>query len=300
MFKTWPHRIARRDSLSTAIPAPALVLLSIVSVQLGAVLTKGLFAAIGPAGAVFLRSGFGALILLAFWRPRLRGHARAANATVFAFGLVLAGMNLSFYMALERLPLGAAVTLEFAGPLGVALLGSRRVLDLLWGLLAAAGIVLLGPLDGRLDPVGVAWALLAGALWGAYIPLTARTGRAFPGGRGLALAMGVAALAVAPFGLASGGTRLLDTNILLFGLGVAILSSALPYTLELMSLRRLPERTFGVLLSLEPAVAALIGAVALSEGLTPRAIVAIGLVIVASIGATLATRRAKGGVPLPV
>ncbi len=284
-------------ALLDVIPAPAQVLLAIVSVQVGAALTKGLFVAIGPAGAVFLRSAFGALILLAFWRPRLRGHARGASATIFGFGLVLAGMNLAFYSALERLPLGAAVTLEFVGPLTVALLSSRRALDFLWGLLAAAGIVLLGPLDGSLDPVGIACALLAGALWGAYIPLSARTGRAFPGGRGLALAMGVAALLLAPFGLAAGGAQLLDTRILLLGLGVAILSSALPYTLELASLRRLPERTFGVLLSLEPAAGAIVGAVALSEALTVRALIAIGLVILASIGATLSARRARQGAP---
>jgi len=297
---TWTRRTSTDGALLDAIPAPAQVVLAIVSVQVGAALTKGLFTTIGPAGAVFLRSAFGALILLAFWRPQLRGHAPGASATMFAFGLVLAGMNLAFYSALERLPLGAAVTLEFIGPLAVALLGSRRALDFLWGLLAAAGIALLGPLDGSLDPLGVACALLAGALWGAYIPLSARTGRAFPGGRGLALAMGVAALLVAPLGLATGGAHLLDTRILLFGLGVAILSSALPYTLELASLRRLPARTFGVLLSLEPAAGAIVGAVALSEGLTVRALIAIGLVVLASVGATLGARRSAHEVPTPL
>ena len=287
----------RSNPLLATIPAPAQVLLAIISVQLGAALTKGLFAAVGPAGAVFLRAAFGALVLLAFWRPRLAGHTLADRATVVAFGLALAGMNLAFYLALERLPLGAAVTLEFVGPLGVALLGSRRALDLLWGLLAAGGIILLGPLDGSLDPRGVAWALLAGALWGAYIPLSARTGRAFPGVSGLALAMGVAALLVAPFGLAVGGLRLLDARILLFGLGVALLSSALPYTLELAALRRLPARTFGILLSLEPAAAALIGAVALGETLSPRALLAIGLVVAASFGATMGAQRPKGSGP---
>lgn len=294
-------RIADRGTVSLlAVPAPAQVLLSIVSVQLGAALTKGLFAAVGPAGAVFLRAAFGALLLLIFWRPRRVRHSSAERAMVVAFGLALAGMNLAFYLALERLPLGAAVTLEFVGPLGVALLGSRRAVDLVWGALAAGGIVLLGPLDGSLDPLGVAWALLAGALWGAYIPLSARTGRAFPGVSGLALAMGVAAVLVAPFGLAAGGFRLLDPTILLFGLGVAFLSSALPYTLELAVLRRLPARTFGILLSLEPAAAAVVGAVALGEVLSPRALLAIALVIIASVGATLGARRANAGTaPLP-
>ena len=287
------RRGPRAGALVDAIPVPAQVLLAIVSVQLGAALTKGLFAAVGPAGAVLLRVAFGALILLALSRPRLRGHAPAELTTILAFGLVLTGMNLAFYTALARLPLGAAVTLEFVGPLGVALLGSRRALDLVWGLLAAGGIVLLGPLGGDLDPRGVAWALLAGALWGGYIPLSARTGRSFPGGSGLALAMGVAALVAAPFGLAAGGGPFLDARVLLFGLGVALLSSALPYTLELAALRRLPARTFGILLSLEPAVAALVGALALGEGLAPRALLAIGLVITASVGATLGVRRAR-------
>jgi inner membrane transporter RhtA len=288
-----PQRGSRLVAQFGTVPAPAQVLLAIISVQVGAALTKGLFAAVGPAGAVFLRAAFGALMLLALSRPQFRGHTPAARATIVAFGLTLAGMNLAFYAALERLPLGAAVTLEFVGPLGVALLSSRRALDIVWGLLAAGGIILLGPLGGNLDPRGVAWALLAGALWGAYIPLSARTGRTFSGGSGLALAMGVAAIVVAPFGLAAGGTNFLDGRILLFGVGVAFLSSALPYTLELAALRRLPARTFGVLLSLEPAAAAFVGALALGEKLTTSALIAIGLVLAASIGATLSARRDK-------
>jgi inner membrane transporter RhtA len=281
------------------VPPPALVLLSIVSVQLGAALTKGLFAAVGPGGAVSLRTACGALLLLLLWRPRVRGRGSADRATVLAFGLVLAGMSLAFYAALDRLPLGAAVTLSFAGPLGVALLGSRRPLDLLWGGLALAGIALLGPLGGGLDPRGVALALLAGAFWGVYIPLSARTGRAFPGASGLALAMGVAALLTAPFGLAAGGARLLDPRILLVGLGVAILSSVLPFTLELSALRRMPARTFGILLSLEPAFGAIVGALALREGLSSRAVLAIGLVVLASIGATVGARRTTHSSPPP-
>jgi inner membrane transporter RhtA len=289
----WLRRPARGTGAVAVIPAPAQVLLAIVSVQLGAALTKNLFVAVGPAGAVFLRTALGAAILLALWRPRVGQIPAGGRATIVAFGLVLAGMNLAFYAALERLPLGAAVTLEFIGPLGVALLGSRRALDLVWGALAIGGIVLLGPLNGNLDPLGVAWALLAGGLWGAYIPLSARTGRAFPGVSGLALAMGVAALFAAPFGLAVGGMRLLDPRIILFGLGVAVLSSALPYTLEMAALRRLPARTFGILLSLEPAAAAIVGMLALGEALSVRALIAIGLVSLASIGATLSIRRSN-------
>lgn len=293
MIGVWSRYIAGHGMGRAAIPAPALVLLSIVSVQVGAALTKVLFAAVGPAGAVFLRTAFGALILLLFWRPRFAGQRSAGFGTIIAFGLALAGMNLAFYAALERLPLGAAVTLEFIGPLGVALLASRRPIDFLWGLFAVVGIVLLGPLDGHLDPRGVAFALLAGVLWGLYIPLSARTGRIYPGVSGLTLAMGAAALFSAPLGLVAGGAHFLDARVLLFGLGVAFLSSALPYALELSALRRLPARTFGILLSLEPAAAAIVGAVALGESLTPRAFLAIGMVITASIGATLGTRQDK-------
>jgi inner membrane transporter RhtA len=288
-----------RASAIAPVPPPALVLLSIVSVQLGAALTKGLFAAVDPAGAVFLRTACGALLLVAVWRPSVRGRVPADRATVLAFGVVLAGMSLIFYSALARLPLGAAATLSFVGPLGVALLGSRRPLDLLWGGLALAGIALLGPFGGGLDPRGVALALLAGALWGAYIPLSARTGRAFPGASGLALAMGVAAVITAPFGLAAGGARLLDPRVLLFGLAVAILSSVLPFTVEMAALRRMPARTFGILLSLEPAVGAIVGALALREGLSSRAVLAIGLVVLASLGATVGARRTTDTSPSP-
>ena len=299
MLELAGRRDWRGGALAT-VPPPALVLLSIVSVQLGAALTKGLFATIGPAGAVFLRTACGALFLLILWRPRVRGQAHAALATVLAFGLVLAGMSLVFYAALERLPLGAAVTLSFVGPLGVALLGSRRPLDLLWGGLALVGTALLGPLGGELDPRGVALALLAGALWGAYIPLSARTGRAFPGGSGLALAMGVAAVLTAPFGLAAGGAHLLEPHVLLFGLGVAVLSSVVPFTFEMAALRRMPARTFGILLSLEPVAGAIVGALALREGLSSRAVLAIGLVALASIGATLGARRTTPATPSAV
>jgi inner membrane transporter RhtA len=201
-------------------------------------------------------------------------------------GLVLAAMNLSFYVALDRIPLGIAVTLEFVGPLGVAIAGSRRRLDLLWVGLAAAGLLLLSPGPGSdLDPLGVAMALVAGCFWGAYILLTARVGRALPGGGGLAIAMGIAALAALPVGLAGGGAELLDPELLAVGLAIGVLSSALPYSLELEALRRLPEGTFGVLMSLEPAVAATVGFVGLDQDLAAREVVAIGLVLAASAGA---------------
>lgn len=271
--------------------AVGLVLGGIVSVQIGAAFATTLFDDVGPGGTVFLRIAFAALLLLAIWRPRFGHGARVLTRDVIAFGLVLAGMNLSFYAALDRIPLGIAVTLEFVGPLGVALARSRRRLDLLWVGLAATGLVLLSPGPGSdLDGLGVALALLAGVFWGVYIVLSARVGAVLPGGGGLAVAMTVGAIAVTPFGLADGGADLLDPGLLAIGLIVATLSSALPYSLELEALRRLPQGVFGVMMSLEPAVAALVGFVGLDQGLAGREVVAIGLVLAASAGALSAGR----------
>jgi inner membrane transporter RhtA len=275
--------------------AMTLVLGGVVSVQCGAAFATTLFDEVGPAGAVFLRIAFAALLLLAIWRPALRLENKSARRDVVLLGLVLAAMNLSFYLALDRIPLGIAVTLEFIVPLGVAVAGSKRRLDLLWVGLAAVGLLLLSPVPGSdLDALGVVLALLAGTFWAGYIVLTARVGRSMPGGGGLALAMGVAALAIVPVGLADGGEALLDAELLAIGAIVAVLSSALPYSLELEALRVLPEGTFGVLMSLEPAVAATVGFIGLDQGLAAREVVAIGLVLVASAGAlrTAGTPRA--------
>jgi inner membrane transporter RhtA len=273
-----------------AVPPTGLVLLGIFSVQWGAAIAKGLFDELGTAGTVFLRVGFAALVLLLLWRPTIRGYARGDYLVAVLFGLVLAAMNFSLYGALDRIPLGVAVTLEFIGPLGVAVAGSRRMLDLLWVVLAAAGIVLLAPLDvlggTDLDPVGVALALLAGCFWAAYILLSARTGSRFPGQTGLVIALCVGTVALVPVGIASGGAALLDPKLLLMGLAVAMLSSAVPYSLELEALRKLPARVFGVLMSLEPAVAALVGFVVLGERLGSRSLAAVLLVTVAAIGAS--------------
>lgn len=267
----------------------------IVSVQVGAAYATTLFTEVGPGGAVLLRIGFAALLLLAIWRPAL-GGASGLSRDVVAFGLVLAGMNLSFYAALDRIPLGIAVTLEFVGPLTVAIVRSRRRLDLLWVALAAGGLLLLSPGPGSdLDEAGVGLALLAGAFWGAYIVLSARVGALAPGGGGLAIAMSVAAVAVLPIGLAEGGSGLVAPGVLAVGALVAVLSSALPYSLELEALRRLPQGVFGVLMSLEPAVAALVGFVGLGQALATREVVAIALVLAASAGA-LGTGR---GAPPP-
>jgi inner membrane transporter RhtA len=269
------------------VPPPVFVLLAIASVQFGAALAKGLFDEIGAGGTVFLRVLFAALVLVLLWRPSPRGHSRRALRLVVLFGLVLACMNLAFYAALDRIPLGVAVTFEFVGPLGVAVAGSRRALDLLWVALAAIGILLLSDFGGAgLDALGVALALLAGALWAAYILLSARVGREFEGGDGLALAMVVGAAVLVPVGVADAGDELLVPWILAVAAAVAILSSAIPYTLEMEALRRMPTGVFGVLMSLEPAVAALAGYIVLGEELVAREVIAILFVVAASAGAS--------------
>lgn len=268
-----------------------LVLGGIVSVQAGAAIATGLFDDVGPAGTVLLRVAISAVLLLAIWRPALPGRDDPGiGRDVVLFGLVLAAMNFSFYEAIDRIPLGIAVTLEFVGPLGVAVLRSRRRLDLVFAALAAVGIALLSPLPGgSLDLAGMALALLAGAFWGLYIVLSARVGAALPGGRGLALAMVVATVVLIPGGVAEGGSSLLGGGVLLAALGIATLSSAIPYSLEMEALRRLPEGVFGVLMSIEPAVAAMIGYIALSQDLSARELVAIGFVLTASAGALSAS-----------
>jgi inner membrane transporter RhtA len=273
-----------------------LVMGAIASVQIGAAIATTLFDELGPAGTVLLRTGFAAVALLLLWRPRLRDVHRSALRDAVLFGLALAGMNLSFYAALDRIPLGIAVTFEFTGPFAVAVLASRRASDLLWVALAAGGIVLLAPgIHGSLDTAGTLFALLAGAFWAAYILLAIRVGRAFSGGQGLALAMIVATVVLLPSGIVAGGADLGDPGLLAVGLAVAMLSSAIPYSLELEALRRLPKGTFGVLMSLEPAVAALVGLIALGQDLSANEVVAIALVVSASAGALSAA-----GTPAPV
>ena len=268
------------------IPPTLLVLAAVSSVQLGGAFAKTLFDEIGPGGTAFLRVLFAALILAALWRPAVRGLSRAEWRLALAYGFVLVAMNLTFYEALDRIPLGIAVTFEFVGPLGVAIAGSRRLLDLLWVALAAAGILLLSDFGGAdLDGLGVALALLAGGFWAAYILLAARVGRAFEGADGLAIGMCAGALMLLPFGIADAGGDLITGEALAIGLAVAILSSVIPYSLELEALRRMPAGVFGVLMSLEPAAAALAGFIVLDEGLATREVVAIALVVAASAGA---------------
>ena len=274
-------------------PSPALVLGAIASVQFGAAIATTLFSRIGPGGAVWLRLVFGTLILLPLWRPRWRGRPRRDILLACLFGFVLASMNFTFYSAIHRIPLGIAVTLEFVGPLAVAIAGSRRALDLVWVAFAAAGILALtGGGVHRLDALGVVLALVAGGLWAAYILINARVGRAFEGGTGLSLAMCVASLLMVPVGIAQGGSNLLEPRVLLLGAAVGLLSSAIPYSFENEALRRIDPGVFGVLMSIEPAMAALAGFILLGQGLAARELVGITLVVVASVGAARRTREA--------
>ncbi len=278
-----PTTIGRERAL-----AVGMVAIAAVSPQLGAALATTLFGQLGPAGAAFLRLAFAALILWVIWRPRLSGALRLAAA----FGVSLGLMNWTFYEAIARLPLGVAVTIEFAGPLSVAVVASRRPLDVLWVLLAAAGIwLLIGPTGGDLDPLGVVFALIAAVCWAAYIHLNQRTGASFRGGSGLAIAMVVGALVVLPAGVLQGGGALVRPELLGAVLVVAILSSVVPYSLDVEALRRLPAAVFGVLMSLDPAIAALIGFLLLGQALGPLEVLAIAMVVVASAGSASLSHR---------
>ena len=285
-------RRARTLSLG-AVPPPALIMLGILSVQIGAGLAKHLFDRMSPDAVVLMRLATSALVL-AFvgrkvLRTVLRDHSRRDLAVAAGFGLTLALMNFSIYQSFSRIPLGVAVTIEFLGPLAVAIAASRHVRDVVWAMLAFGGVVLLAR-GGDVDWVGIAFALLAGVCWAAYILFSAATGKRFSGSTGLALASIVGTMAMLPIGVASGGSALLSPELLIIGLGVGLLSSVIPYTLELDALRRMSTRVFGILMSLEPAVAALIGLVLLGEVLSGRQWAAIGCVIVACVGATLGER----------
>lgn len=279
----------RGIALLDPVPPVVLVLAGVTSIQFGAALAATVFDQAGPAGTSVLRLGFAALVLMVVWRPWRRRHPAGALRLAAAFGLVLGAMNLTFYEALDRIPLGVAVTIEFLGPITVATLLSRRRLDFAWVALAVLGILLLtAPWQeaGSLDTVGVVFALVAAAFWGTYIVLAQRAGRVFDAGEGLAIAMCWAALVPLVPGIAQAGADLLDPLLLLTGLGVALLSSVIPYSLETEALRRLPARVFGVLMSLEPAVAALAGLIVLGQSLSARQAGAIALVVAASIGVT--------------
>lgn len=274
-----------------SVPPPALILLGIISLQVGAGFAKHLFDRLPPSAIVTMRLLTSAIVLgfLArrALRTVLRDHSRSSLAIAAGFGLALALMNFSIYQSFARIPLGVAVTIEFLGPLTVSIVASRRPRDAVWVVLAGAGVVMLARGgSGGLDPVGIAFGLLAGACWAGYILLTATTGKRFSGSTGLAVASMVGTVAILPLGVASAGSALLDPRLVLAGLAVGLLSSVIPYSLELEALRRMPARVFGVLMSLEPAVAALVGVALLGEVLTGRQWIAICCVIVACAGAT--------------
>lgn len=275
------NRIAERIS----VPPIPLALLAIASMQGGAAFAKSLFPEVGAGGMLFMRVGFAAILLFILWRPKFTLQIRENFKLLCLFGIVMAVMSLSFYEALDRIPLGIASAVEFTGPLGLAALKSQRKLDLIWVILAAIGLLLLAPIGGFiLDIWGIILALIAAFCLATYIVLSARVGKVIPGVTGLAWAMGIGGLILMPIGIFSAGSALLQPRILLLGLSVAILSSALPYSLEMVALRSLPLNVFGVLKSLEPVAAALAGLLILGERLTLRAILAIVLISLAAAG----------------
>jgi inner membrane transporter RhtA len=313
---------ARAEAALGATPPAVLVLTGVVCVQVGAGLAARLFSQVSPAAVTGLRLWAAALLLAVLGARGLRREitglvrrrAWADAAVAVAFGLTLAVMNYCIYQAFARIPLGVAVTVEFLGPLAVAVAATRRALDLAWVALAAAGVALLsqaggpaaaahpvlshtagapalaGPTVGGLDLAGLLFALAAAASWAIYILLSAATGRRFPGSSGLTVAMIVAALAVTPTGLLAGGRSLLRPEVLATGAAIGLLSSIIPYSLELETLRRVPPKVFGIWMSLEPAIAALVGLVMLSQSLSLLEWAAIGCVTVASAGAALSAR----------
>ncbi len=292
-FATARARLAR-------IPAPGLVCGGIVSVQVGAAIAKGLFTLIPPTTLVWLRLTTSALVFLIVVRPRVRGHSGRDWWVVVGFGLALALMNFSIYQSFARIPLGVAVTLEFLGPLTVAVVSSRRPLDLAWVLLAAAGVALLGFNPHGLTAAGVALALLAAACWACYILLSAETGRRWPGISGLALASLVGTIGLSVPAVLDAGSRLASPRVLLLGLAVGVLSSVIPYSLELTALRRIRPGTFAILMSLEPAAAALAAWVVLGETLSSSQWLAVACVVAASVGAArFTTERRRTAQPSP-
>ena len=280
-----------------AVPPPGLLVVSIVSIQLGAAVAVHLFESLGPIGTVFLRVAFSAVLLLVAVRRQIDARARRHVGMLLLFGCVIGAMNLCFYGSIARIPLGIAVAIEFIGPLGVAAFTSRRLKEFLWIGLAVTGLVLLTPsIATDIDPVGVGLALAAGAGWASVVVISPRVAGAV-GGAGLALSMGVAGVFTLPFALAAGGLERLDPVLLAGALAVAILSTALPLSLEFEALRRMTARAYGVVVTLEPVVAALVGTVVLGQALPPSALVAIACVTGAAIGVTLSDRRGdEGGV----
>lgn len=278
-------KIIKPISTFAASHPTLLVILSIISIQIGAAFSKSLFPEVGSAGMVFLRVGFGAISLLILCRPKWTDKIQQNTKILIGYGVVMALMNLSFYAAIERIPIGIAVTIEFIGPLGLATIKSKRLLDLLWVVLAFLGLLLLTPIGGEnLDAWGILFALIAAFFWAMHIVLSAQIGKSIPGIDGLCWSMVVGAILLTPVGIASAGSALLQPRLLAIGFAVAILSSVIPYSLEMLALKSLPIHVFGILMSLEPMCAAIAGLLVLGETLTLRSMVAIVLVSIAAAG----------------
>ncbi|MEL6604095.1 MAG: EamA family transporter [Cyanobacteria bacterium J06614_10] len=268
-------------------PSPiSLLLIAILSIQFGSALAKSLFSELGPWGVVALRVSFSAVFLLLIGRPKLHQQFRQNLRLIIAYGFVMALMNSAFYAAIDRIPLGIAIALEFTGPLGLAVFQSQQWKDGLWAALAAVGIFLLAPFSGSaVDPLGMVLALFAGCCWALYIVLAARLGKALPGVEGLCWGLAVSSLLLLPIGIVTTGTTLLNPKLLMIGFGVALLSTMLPYACEIMALRSLPIKVFGVMLSLEPMAGVVAGFLILGETLSVRSLIACVLVSIAAAGA---------------
>ncbi|MBP2473816.1 inner membrane transporter RhtA [Crossiella equi] len=283
------------STLGTRLSGVGLVLVGMTSVQFSATLAVSLYPVLGPLGVVTLRLVGAAVLMLALFRPRLRGRTRREWLTVLAFGAVMTAMNVCVYLSIQRLPLGAAITLEYLGPLSLAIVLSRRRLDFVWAGCAGLGVLLLSSGLAAASVTGVLFALGGGVCWAGYILLTRRLGQAFTGVEGLALGTAAGAVLVLPVGAVAAGPLLLRPENLLLGLLVGLLASAVPYTMDLLALRRLPAGAFGTLMSLQPAVAALAGFVVLGQVLTATQLLAIGLVVLASAGTAVTTRPGPAG-----
>ena len=283
--------IREGSAAAGSIPPTVLLLLSTLAVQLGAVLAKQLFTVIDPIGATLVRTGLGAFMLLLIWQPQIWNHRRRDYVLLALSGLAIAGTNLAFYSAISHIPLGVASAIEFIGPLGVALIGSRRLIDFTWVLLATAGLILLTPISGAsLNLLGICLALISAGCWATYIFLAIPMGRVFPGQDGLTLAMLMATVFLLPFGIDQMDVALLNPTIFAYAIGLALLACVVPYSLEFAALKRLPPRIFGVLISIEPAIATIVGFILLGESLGIRSVAAIGLIVIAAMGSTLFNR----------
>ncbi|HEY7856983.1 MAG TPA: EamA family transporter [Candidatus Nanopelagicales bacterium] len=293
-----PRSADPRPGLLDRIPAPILVISAIASVQAGSAIARNLFDQMSTSGVLFLRLSIAAVVMLAVVRPRVRSWSRSTWFAVLLMGVCVAALNQVFYLAIAHIPLGIAVTIEFLGPLLLSVVQTRRPTDLVWAALALAGVAILGlgsgTGSGAISALGVGLALLSGLLWAMYILASARLGAALPGMDGLAVSITVAAIIILPLGGRDALVALHEPSLLMTAALVALLSSVICYSFEMTALRRLPTRVFGILMSIEPAAAAIAGLVILGQALAPSQLLALVLVTLASAGVTLtATRRAS-------